>query len=442
MKRFTEILSGSAVMLFHVALTAWLFCLSRLNSEFAEMSLNCLPLCAVLLLGYYLDMLMMRKGAPVPVFAAAQIAFVALAVWVFTQSVHLEPYKSGTVIMNCIIYCLGFLVADFVAWMPTNESGVLLRFDALAVMLIILLVLDELLILPAADTAMLMCAVCLVLMLLSAISMRSGRLAGRGRAVTGDPVVGRIALVVVFVLLAVLAVLVVMYATSGMKSFSEFCLMVINAVVAAVKAVLLWLYGLLEAFMLWLSQFAADVEMEAVGLEMSGTAAPEISGGEVGEMPGWIYPVLIVLAAAALVFIVYRLRHVRLGRVHFSVGNVQVQKRQSGLKKALLDALRRGLGALSFGWNCLRWRKTAPGLLAWVERRVEPAQRRRDGESGEAFLRRLSSCGFGCELSSALLTLADSVERSFYSPVPAAVPAPVYKTLRRGKFKTEKTGAD
>ncbi len=443
MKRFTEILSGSAVMLFHVSLTGWLFCLSKINVEFEAMSLNYLPLCAVLLGAYYLDRLMLRRGLPVPVFALAQIALVALGAYVFVSSAYLQPFKTGTVVMNCIVFCLGFVVADFVAWMPTNEGGVLLRFDGLAVMIIILLALDHILSLPAAGGAIAMCAVSLFAALLSSVSMRSGRLAGRGGAVQGDPAVGKIMLGIVLGLMAALAGLLVMFATSGMKSFFGFMLEVGRRCLNAIVAALLWLYGMLERFMLWLSQFASDTPMEAVGAQQAGPAVePDLSGGELSAVPGWLYPALIALAAAAVIFVIFRLRHVRVGKLRLHTPGVKIQTRSSGLRAAIAEMLQRLKAAISFRWRCLRWRKTAPGLLVWCERCVEKDARRLPGESGESFLRRLSRLGYAPELSKALESLAQLVERSFYSPAPMPVPADVYKTLKRGKFKTEKTDAD
>lgn len=440
MKKFTEILSGSAVMLFHVALTGWLFCLSKVNVEFEAMSLNYLALCAVLLPAYYLDLFMLRRGLPVPVFALAQIAFAAIGAWVFVQSAYLQPFKTGTVVMSCIIFCLGFVVADFVAWIPTNESGVLLRFDALTAMIIILLALDHILSLPAAGGAIAMCAVSLFAMLLSGVSMRSGRLAGRGTAVQGDPAVGKILLGVVLGLMALLAGLLVMFATSGMKSFFGFALELGRKCLRAVGAALLWLYGLLERFMLWLSQFASNEPMGAVNAPQSGPVIePDLSGGELSAVPDWLYPALIALAAAAVVFAIFRLRHVRVGKQRFHTGVVRVQTRSSGLKAALGELLLRLKNLVLFRWRCLRFRKTAPGLLLWCEGRVEKSLRRLPGESGESFLRRLSRLGYSPELSAALESLAELVERSFYSPVPVTVPAEVCKSLRRGKFKTEKT---
>ena len=443
MKRFTELLSGSSVMLFHAALTGWMFCLSKINTDFEAMSLNYLPLCAALLLAYYLDRLMLHRGVPVPVFAVAQIVFVGLSAWMFTKCIYILPFKTGTVVMNCIIYCMGFLIACYVAWMPTNENGVLMRFDALAVMLIILLVLDHVLVLPAAGGATAMCGVCMALMLASGISMRSGRLSGRGSAVQGDPAVGKILLGVVLAVMAGLAALLVMFATSGMKSFFGFIISTGKKCLNALFSALVWLYGLLERFMLWLSQFASDEPMGPIeNPQMGGAVEPDISGGELTTIPPWIYPVLIAIVCAVIIFFIFRLRHVRVGRVHYVSASVRIQKRQSGWKKALLELLRRFKSALVFRWRCLRRRKSAPALLVWCEGRVEKEYCRRPGESGESFLRRLSGLPYAQELSEALGKLADCVERSFYSPKPIAVPADVYKTIRHGKFKIEKTDAN
>lgn len=442
MKRFTELLSGSTVMLFHAALTGWMFCLSKINTDFEAMSLNYLPLCAALLLAYYLDRLMLHRGVPVPLFAVAQMVFIGLSAWLFTKCIYILPFKAGTVVMNCIIYCLGFLVACYCAWMPTNENGVLMRFDALAVMLIILLVLDHVLSLPAAGGATAMCGVCMLLTLTSSVSMRSGRLSGRGSAVQGDPAVGKILLAVVLAVMAGLAALLAAFASSGMKSFFGFIISTGKKCINALFAALVWLYGLLERFMLWLSQFASDEPMGPIeNPQMGGAVDPDISGGELATIPSWIYPVLIAIACAIIIFFIFRLRHVRVGRVHYVSTGVRIQKRRSGWKKAMLELLNRLKSAVLFRWRCLRWRKTAPALLVRCERRVEKEYSRQAGESGESFLRRLSGCDYAPELSAALKSLADCVERSFYSPKPVAVPADVYKTIRRGKFKTEKTDA-
>lgn len=439
MKRFTEIISGSAVMIFHVALTGWMFCLSEVNHDFTFMSLNYLYLSAVLLLAYYIDRILLSHSVPVPIYVGVQIVFVAAGIYVFVKSAAIEPFQISTIVINCIVFVMGFVVAAFVSWYPTNTNGIVMRFDGLAAMLIILLVLDEILLLPAADGAAAMCAVSLVLCLVSAISLKSGQLSGRGSAVQGNPALGRIMLGVAFGIIGILAFAVVLYATSGMKSFSEFCLDVINSCWEAVKTALLFIYAVFEKIMLWLTRFYEPDEMSAGAVEMGGTLVIEPGSEEVGEVPGWIYWFLGALGAALLAYILFKLRHVRVGRMKSRRVVVYDIRRESGLGKALKQLLEKLISAIGYRYKCLRYRRSAPGLLVWCEKHVDTSQRRTADESGERFLRRIAASGPGEEMASALNSLAFLVERSFYSPQPLGVPRELYKTIKHGKFKAEKT---
>ena len=86
----------------------------------------------------------------VPLFVTLQLLLLAAGIFAFVKSIAIEPYELRTVIINCIIYCLGFAVAAYLSWMPTNHNGVLLRFDALAIMIVVMLALDHVIGMPAA----------------------------------------------------------------------------------------------------------------------------------------------------------------------------------------------------------------------------------------------------------------------------------------------------
>lgn len=434
MKRFTEILSGSAAVLFQMALTGWMFALSKINFDFAVMELNYLLLSAIVLAAYFINMAVMRRGVPVPVFAIIELIIVGAGAFAFVKCVRLEPFALRTVIINCVIYCLGFFAAAYLAWTPTSSNSILIRFDCLAVMSLVMIVLDELLTMPGAKSALMMCWICLALTLLAAISLKSGALIGRGRAVEGNAALGRIMLIVAFGLLGVIALAVIGFATVGFKSFSEFLLTILTAVVKWVKAALLYLYRLFERFMLWLAQFAKDVPVESG--ETEAVPPMELPAGEelAAQLPGWIYYVLIAIVAAILVFVVFKLRKHRAVRVvSHRYAAVKVQ-RESGLGKALRELLERLRILLRYRWNCLRLRRSAAGLLAWCERKSPEEFSRRTDESGPRFLRRLSAI-FG---EQCLENLALLVERSFYSPHPVTVPPALYKSVRKLKFKVEK----
>ncbi|MBE7016887.1 MAG: hypothetical protein E7420_01830 [Ruminococcaceae bacterium] len=438
MKRFTEILSGSAAVLFQVALTGWMFALSRINFDFITMELNYFILSAVLLCAYYLNLIIMRKSVPAPVFVIIEIAMVTAGVFAFIHSIETEPYQLRTVIINCIVYCLGFAVAAFISWNPTNQNGILLRFDALAIMIVITLVLDYFIGMPAAQGCLNMCYVSLALTLVSAVSIKSGALSGRGSAVEGNGALGRILLIVLAGIMALIALLALIYASSGVKSFSEFLLSLVKTCLNALKSAFLFLYGLLEKFVHWLSQFAKDVEMEATGMP-TGVGNPDIEQVQQIDIsvPGWIYAVLIAIAAAALIFLLLKLRKLRTVRIRTRAVPVTKVQRQSGLAAALKELWIKLRNAIVFRWNCLRFRRSPAGLLAWCEKRGKEEFARLEGESGEVYLLRIAQL-IGGESGKALSTLACAVERSFYSPRSEGVSKELFRAVRKVKFKLSK----
>ncbi len=438
MKRFTEILCGSAAMLFQVALTGWMFALSRINFDFVHMELNYFILSAVLLCAYYLDIIIMRKGIPAPLFILIQLAMLALGIFAFVRCISIEPFALRTVIINCIVFCFGFVVAAFIAWNPPNQNGILLRFDALAAMIVIILVLDHVMGIPAGKGCLNMCYVSIALVLVSAISIKVGALAGRGGAVEGNGVFGRILLIVLGGIMGLIALLAVVYASSGVKSFSEFLLSIIKTCLGAVKSAFLYLYSLLERFLLWLSQFAKDAEMEAVGNQM-GMGDVAVEGPQQIELsvPGWVYAIFAVIALAVIVYILFKLRKLKTAKISSRPVAMTKVQRQSGFADALREFWNKLKASAMFKWNCLRYRKSPAGLLAWCEKKGKEELARYKGESGEAYLLRIAAV-IGGEGEKALEKLAAAVERSFYSPKAEKVSDELFRAVRKVKFKFSK----
>lgn len=434
MKRLTEFLSGSAAILFQVALAGWMFSLSVLNFTFDRMGLNYLLLSAVALLAYYINTALLRRGVPAALFAGMQLLFVAAGVFAFLHTVELEPYKTRTVVINCIIYCLSFVVAAYIAWTPASQNGVFARFDILTAMVVVLLAVDHVFTVPGIGGALGMCWLSLALILLAAISQRAGALRGRGDAVQGNPALGRILLCLVFGIIALLAVLVVIYAAGDVKSVSEFLLNVITVCTNGVKAALAYLYGLFERFILWLSQFVDNTPIE--GAAVADSAAAAVTTEEVlpGGLPGWLYYIPGGIVAAALALLIFRLRKHKMGAVKSRTVAVTRARRESGLAAALRTFWQKITAEVHFRYHCLRHRRSAPGLLVWCEKKASGDLARACGESGEGFLLRLGR-SLGGEAETTLSALAQLVERSFYSPQPAPVPAALYKAVKKTDFK-------
>lgn len=434
MKRFTEYLSGSAAVLFQVALTGWMFALSRINFNFVFMELNYVLISAVMLGAYYINSIVMRRGMKVPLFVTLQLLLLAAGIFAFVKSIAIEPYELRTVIINCIIYCLGFAVAAYLSWMPTNHNGVLLRFDALAIMIVVMLTLDHVIGMPGAKGCLNMCYVSMALTLLSAVSIKSGALLGRGSAVEGNGAFGKILLGVVAAIAAGIALLVIVFAAGEVKSFSEFLLNILSTCLNALKTAFLWFFGLLERFFLWLSQFMDDSPMEAVGaMPMGGGVGDGMEEVDV-TLPGWLWVIPAAIALGVIVFIAMKLRKHSAVRIQTLSRPVVKARRESGLADALRALWAKLKTELLFRWNCLSKPNSAPALLVYWEKKAPGELKREAGESGEAFLLRLSALLDEGERES-LMSLAGYVERSFYSPTPESVPRKLAKEIRKLKLQ-------
>lgn len=434
MKRSTELLMGSAMMLSYTAFTGWMFCLSKIQNECTFMELK-LPWLAVFLLAvYYVNYILAAKGLSLSVYTGLQLVFAAAGTFVCVHSAALDPGGTGTKVVISIIYACEVFASAFLAMEPVKPKGLVLAFDIVVILAVILLLFDHFIQLLTVRSVLVMCFVSISLTLVALIASRVEREDSSG-AVKGDPSAGRLLILGVFIVMAAVTVLIALFASDGVRSISQACLTALNWCVGAVKAAASFLLDLIEKLIMLLP---SSDEMP-VDIEMSGAA---MGGGDViyetGEvhLPAYVGYIAGAVLVAVVIYVLFRLRRERAARrtvVRRRVRRVPAV-RESGMGDALRRLFRAMSRALRYKVNCLRCRKTAPGLLAWCERRTRKTQRRRESESGEQFLLRLSRGELSDEQRQALSILAGLVERSFYSPRQAAVPPEIYKTVRSCRF--------
>lgn len=430
MTRRTELVSGCAALLCYVAVIGWLFCLSKINTDYSGMGVSFAPLCVYILAVYLINRAVMGRGLAVPVFVALQAALCAAAVFLFVKCSYLEPDGIFPIILGCILYAALVPVSAFMVFEPTNRGGVATRFDMLAAFMVILLFLDHFRPLIMLESSLVMCAVALFAQLLALVS-ESAEKKGGAVAASGSPLGGKLFVGCVVAVIAAAAGLVVSFASEGVYSFSQLCLRVIKAVSAGVKSAAVFLYGLVDSFFRWLSQFIEPAPAEPMEAQGQAVADADYMMEAGAEIPFWFYIVLGAIAVAVIVFIVFRLRKARVWTIRKTAVMYAPARRQSGFKEALLKGLRRFMSMIMFRVNCVRYRKTAPGLLAYCEKTARGEFSRQREESGEGFLLRLAGTRTGEEEKTALTALAGLVERSFYSAKPVTVPAEVYRSVRR-----------
>lgn len=435
MKRSSEILSSVAAVLFHVALGGWLFCLSVISFDFEGMGLNFLLLSLAAVAAYGINCFLLKRGVPAPLYVVVQAVMTAAGAWLFVKTLYLEPFVLRTAVISCVIYCFVFPSTAYIAYFGVGKNGMLLRFDLLAVLMILLLLLSYFKDMPAFSSTLTMCALALAVTILAQISERAGRFSSGGSKVQGSAVGARVLLGAAFAFVLLLTGVITLLAFSGVESVSRFFAQVLTAAANGVKSALVFLYRQLERFMVWLASMMDDAPMEAAGVGMgAGGAAPIDYGEGELELPAWLAYAAAAVGAALFAWVLFRLRRSGLKKTGGRRLLRRVSaKRENGLSPALAGLFAAMGERLRYRIDCVRYRRTAPGLLVYCEKKAGKEQSRREGESGEEFLLRLARRREG-EDASTLRSLAEAVERTFYSPRPAPVSRELYAAVKKLKF--------
>lgn len=422
------------MLLCYNAFCVWLFCLSKIQNECSVMRISPALMAAFLLCAYLLSRALTSRGISLSLYVLIQLLLSAAGVLLLLRTMHLSPGGSGTRVLMCVIFAGGVFTSAALAVEPPKLSSLVTCFDVVVLFALILLLLGRFLELPALEPALWTCVAAIAASLGALIAGRVEREGSRA-SVRGSPAAGRALIAGVFALMAAAAALLTAFASGGVRSLSEAALAALKWCWGLVVSAAGFVLGLLERFIMWLSQFVNDDPAALGGMP----AAPQMPGGdyEMEELtlPPWLGYAALALCAAVLVLLLLRLRRERTAsRTVLRRRHTSVEMRQSGLSRALRELWSRLCRALRYRADCIRFRKTPAGLLAWCERRVPKSERRALSESGSQFLLRLSASASGAEQSAALKELSKLVERSFYSAHPCAVSPELYKTVRKCRF--------
>ncbi len=433
MKRSAIIISGSCAVVFQVALTAWFFCMSSINFRFDALGLDLLALCAVPLVLYYVNLFLLERSVSVPFYMSTQLLFLSIGIFVFLKTSTIEPFVTRTMVINGFVYAITFVVAAYTAWEGPGTAGLLMRFDILAVMIMLLLLLNQVRVLPAFGSTAAMCGSAAVLTLLAIISNRAGNI-GKGAKVQGNSAVGKLLFGAAFVITLLTAAFAAVFVSGSFKNVSQFLVKIAAMILSGIKSVLLFMWRILERFLLWLSEIFAPETVSAPPEELMGIAMPELPPQPEAELPGNALVFVVIVAAALIAFVIFRLRHVHVGKLSRKAVIIETGERHGGVNPALLQLLAKLRGALMFSIDRLRFRKSPAALLILCEKRASAKLKRKTTESGSCYLRKLAVLCEDRELAKAVEKLAELVELSFYSPHGVRVDDALYKTIVMAKF--------
>ena len=435
MKRPVEILCGISTVVFLSSFTVWIFCFSKINNDYVRMEISWPILCAAAVVFYLIDYLMIAKRAPVVLYLLLQPVMVAIGVWLCITGITLEPFHAKTVVITCVIFSFVILSAAYIAYFHVHKTGVLIRFDLSAFMVILLLILEKWLVFPARLPALILCILSLGLSLLSIIFLHFDRYGKNPGHVSGSRRPGKTLFILCILAVLLCTVLIVLFCTGAMEHAASGIIFVFKHAWLGLLAGIKWFYHLVYRFFMTLFsghqvQNLPDSDYADSGFSMN------LEEEALKEMPVpvWFYIILGVIVAAVFVLIVLRLRRIRFRNRRMSSESSEiVTTRESHLRSAFAELFQTICQKIRFLINRIRYRRTVPGMVMWCERHASKDQKRKTMESAPAFLRRLAESSSSEESREELLSFADLTEQYFYAPSDSSLenlPAARIKRIR------------
>ena len=427
MKRTAHVISEIASALFLAAVWSGLFylCIIIAAPESAHFSWfwPVLLFAAV----YAADCFAGRRGMAVLLYIALQIVLAAAGSLVLQFVVSLPEGSTGLRAYMAAFFTITVIICAKTCLDQPSQMTLTHRFDITLIIAAVMLLIDHFMPQSAMPSCLTVILVSLFVTILALTAIRTEKNAAIGSGT------GRILPFILLVVIALVAAGVAIFLSGGAGTITA-------AIIAAVS----WFFGLISKgiafiwsqwvrFCAWLATLFPDREG---GGEIIIDPDKPVDINPAGETTRTSIIVLIVLtamlAAGLLALIIWSLRNVRLKKRAARVLREKDAVR-SGDGEYFSIALRKLFEKLRYSLDCLRYRNTPAGLLAWCERKAKRKDKKLAAESGSSFLLRLAE-GRADEEEQALKTLAELVERSFYSRNKANADSALCRAVRRCRF--------
>ena len=428
MKRSAYIVSETASALFLAAVWSWFFYFCVFIAMPGSAKLSWFWPVLLFAAVYAIDRFLSRRGIKVLLYIALQIVLAAAGAAVLELAVSLPEGSAGLRAYMAVFFTITVVICAKTCVNDPSQASLMHRFDIALILAAVMLLLDHFMPQSVMHSCLAVILISLFVTILALTAIRTEKNAAVGSGA------GR---VLPFILLAVIALVaagVALFLSGGAGTITA-------AVIAAVS----WFFGLIGKglgflwsqwvrFCAWLATLFPDREG---GGEIIIDPDKPIDIEPAGETTRASIIVLIVLTAMLVIgviaLIVWSLRNVRLKKRAARVFAEKDAVRAGGGLDALKAAAEKLLTKLRYRIDCLRYRNTPAGLLAWCERKAGRKDKRLCAESGSGFLLRLAE-GRADEEKQALTTLAGLVERSFYSRSKASADAALCRAVRSCRF--------
>ena len=382
-------------------------------------------------------MTLLKYTAVQIVLTAAELVFLWFMIKAPSDALRFKAFVLVTFAIDAGI-CAGAAVSDI------KTGSLMHRFDVCILLLVVTLIAGGYSDLPSISSALFMTFAALILLLISVVVLRT-----ETRKTSGNKA-GIIIPIIVFVIVLGAAVLLGQVAAGGVQTAVSALASGIKAVGGAIASAAVFLWGRWITFCNWIASYFEPGEEIPLNIEENERPPETVDPQEFSPASVIVLYILTALLIAAVVtaIILYlKKRSVKMRLIGIRDNRAAV--RSGGFGASLKDLVQKISDRIRYRYNCIRFRNTPAGLLAWCEARATGKKRRLDSESGPEFLRRLAEAvegngrntGSGDEYSlqlsesrNALSELADLVERSFYSSAAPAADRELCRKIRSIRF--------
>ena len=428
MKRSTSAVCGISRILFGTGVFCWFYYFFAVITEPGTAELSPLVPALCLAASYCAGTIASRRGMKILHFILIQLVLCAAGIAVMQLLLKTGPDAFNFRLVTSIALAVAIAACARAAASELRPEALAHRFDAGLILCAVLILADHYLQAAYGRTALAVLAAAMIFLLLSLAMIRSDKDAAIGSAA------GRILPVILIVLIALIAGACAALGTGAAQSAAGALVSAVRGLLGMITSAAAFLWSRWEAFCSWLASKFEPGEAVPVNTfepdQQSDVPEPaELSHTSVIVL----YALTVLLAVAIIAAFVYAIRKSRLRRINTGRFNNRVAVRQvaSGGFAEYLSAL---AARLRYRMDCIRYRNTPAGLLAWCEDHVPGSEKKRPQESGPGFVLRLAE-GQPEESSDALRKLAELLEKAFYSPSSAVADASLCAAVRRCRFR-------
>lgn len=428
MRMRTAAVCGISRILFASGVFCWFFCFFVIITGPQTVSLSAAVPIASIAICYLAGTFASRRGMKVLVYILLQIVICAAGLFVLQLSIKCVPDVFELRLTSSIALAAAMAVCAKTSASEIKGEQIARRFDAGLLLCAVLLLADHYLDVSYGRTAAAVLAAAMLFLLLSLAMLRSEKNAALGSAA------GRALPVLLMILIVLAAGVITVLGSGAAGSVSSALISVVRGLLGLIGTAASFLWSRWEAFCGWLASLFEPGESVPVNIVVPEDRpdVPEISEPSQTSIIV-LYVLTALLAAGIIAAFVYAVRKARLRKTGSGRLNNRLVVRSGGAS----EGLRRFMSELSvrirYRMDCIRFRNTPAGLLAWCERHAPRFERKLPSESGPQFLLRLAE-RVDTGPSDALITLAGILEKAFYSPATAEADPALCAAVRKCRF--------